>query len=77
MTTTITTTIQRKEEGAVHVHGYNQVDLITNDNIMRITYTMPIVQLNDDMMVKMMTMIIITTTMKKKHQTFQALKIII
>ena len=36
-----------RREGAVHVHGYNQVDLITNDNIMKITYTMPIVQLND------------------------------
>ena len=46
---TITMIIQRKRrEGAVHVHGYNQVDLITNDNIMRITYSMPIVQLNDE-----------------------------
>lgn len=35
-----------RREGAVHVHGYNQVDLITNDNIMKLTYTMPIVQLN-------------------------------
>lgn len=38
---------EERREGAVHVHGYNQVDLITNDNIMKITYTMPIVQLND------------------------------
>ena len=39
---------KERREGAVHVHGYNQVDLITNDNIMKITYTMPIVQLNDE-----------------------------
>jgi len=38
---------EERREGAVHVHGYNQVDLITNDDIMKITYTMPIVQLND------------------------------
>ena len=37
-----------RREGAVHVHGYNQVDLITNDKIMKITYSMPIVQLNDE-----------------------------
>ena len=30
----------------MHVHGYNQVNLITNDNIIKLTYTMPIVQLN-------------------------------
>ncbi len=37
---------EERREGAVHVHGYNQVNLITNDNIMKLTYTMPIVQLN-------------------------------
>ena len=39
---------EERREGAVHVHGYNQVDLITNDNIMKVTYSMPIVQLNDE-----------------------------
>jgi len=38
---------EERREGAVHVHGYNQVNLITNDNIMKLTYTMPIVQLSD------------------------------
>ena len=38
---------KERREGAVHVHGYNQVDLITNDNMMKLTYSMPIVQLND------------------------------
>ena len=37
---------EERREGAVHVHGYNQVNLITNDHIMKLTYTMPIVQLN-------------------------------
>lgn len=37
---------EERREGAVHVHGYNQVNLITNDNTMKLTYTMPIVQLN-------------------------------
>jgi len=37
---------EERREGAVHVHGYNQVNLITNDNILKLTYTMPIVQLN-------------------------------
>ena len=45
---TITTIIQKKEERSAFIlHGYNQVNLITNDNIMKLTYTMPIVQLNE------------------------------
>ena len=50
-----------------------KLNLITNDNIMKLTYTMPIVQLNDEHNDKgeIMTMIIITMTKKKKTRSFK------
>ena len=68
---------EERREGAVHVHGYNQVDLITNDNIMKITYTMPIVQLNDEHDEKNDDHDHHHHDNEEKHQIFQALKIII